>query len=50
MFYVDQALSRAPHSTQEAVLHDLQPPELSRASLILLGPIAPTKKMAGKAM
>lgn len=50
MFYADQLLSRAPASTQEAVLHDLQPPERSRASPIALGPITPTKRMAAKVM
>lgn len=50
MFYADQLLSRAPHSTQDAVLHELQPPERSRASPLLLGPITPTKKMMGKVM
>ena len=52
MFYADQLLSRAPVSTQDAVLHELQPPERGRmsprTSPMQLGPITPTKKMVGK--
>jgi len=52
MFYADQLLSKAPHSTQDTVLHELQPPERSRASPMQLGPlvVTPTKKMIGKVM
>ena len=53
MFYADQLLSRAPVSTQDAVLHELQPPERGRSSPRMspmqLGPITPpSRKMAGK--
>jgi len=49
MFYADQLLSKAPATTQDTVLHDLQPPERSsRHSPMQLGPITSVKKLSGK--